>query len=262
MSRCRGAVALAGCALAVSLAAAVHVPAAGADAARSEARGDSAYAAGRLPEARAAFEQAIAEEPERFGALVRLARTESDMGEDASGEEQRRLTASAVEHARTAVKVAPDSARGHLELAVALGRQALHEGAKTRLAMSREIKSEVDRAIQLDSTLGRAYHVRGTWNRKLARLNFFERLAAKTVLGGVPPGASMDNALRDFEKAVELEPEYVHHRLELGRTCMEMKLYDQARVQLEKAIDLPPTSSPRDAKYQQEARELLARLPK
>ena len=222
--------------------------------------GTAAYAAGSLEKSRAAFERAVRLDAHNFTALRWLARAESDLGEDARGEDQRKLFANAVEHARAAVLAAPDSARGHLELAVALGRQALREGPRTRLALSREIKAETDRALAQDAGLGRAYHVRAMWNRKLAGLNFFERNVARAVLGGVPRGASMDNAVADFQKAVELEPGYVNHHLELARTYLEMKRKNDARRELEKTLALPATSSPRDARYQNEARELLKKL--
>lgn len=222
--------------------------------------GVAAYDAGNLAAAQAALERAVRLDPHAFTALRWLSRVESDLGEDAKGEDQRTLFASAVEHARTAVQVAPDSASGHLELAVALGRQALREGPRTRLALSREIKAETDRSIALDPNLGRAYHVRAMWNRKIAGLNFFERTTARAVLGGVPKGASMDNAVADFQRAIELEPGYVNHHLELARTYLEMNRKDDARRELERAIALPPTSSPRDPRYQGEARELLRKL--
>ena len=247
------------------LAALLSLPAAPALAAHvseSLAAGDSAYAAFSLSTALDHYRAALAADTASFAALWRLARVESELGEDSSGEAQRRLISSAVAHARTAVKLAPDSALGHVWLAVALGRQALKEGPKTRLALSREIKSEVDRAIQLDPAVGRAWHALAMWNRKIASLNTLERMAANTVLGGVPKGASMENAVSDFQKAIELEPGYVNHRLELGRTYMDLKRWGDARTELEKAASLPPTSNPRDPRYQQEARELLAKLPK
>lgn len=240
--------------------AAMLVP--GAAAADSFARAESLYAAGQLAPARAAYLEVLAAEPAHFRALCRVSRAESEMGEDAKGEEQRRLTSAAVEHARAAIAAASDSAQGHLALVVALGRQALREGAKTRLALSREIKSEVDRAIALDPTLGRAYHARALWNRKIASLNFLERAAANTVLGGVPKGASMENAVADLQKAIELEPRYVNHHLELGRTYHDMGRHEDARRELEQAVALPGTSNPRDPRYQDEARELLKKLPK
>ena len=236
-------------------------PAAAQSAAQSVARGDSLYAAARLDEAWQEYKLALQLEPASLMALCRAARAESELGEDAEGERQRQLVAAAVEHARAAVRAAPDSAQGHVWLAVALGRQALKEGPKTRLALSREIKSEADRALAIDPGIGRAYHVRAMWNRKISSLNVFERLAANTVLGGVPKGASMDNAVNDFRKAIQLEPGYINHRLELGRTCMMLKRYAEARQELQAAASLPPLSSARDPKYQSEAQALLKQLP-
>ncbi len=237
-------------------------PAAAQSLAQDLERGDRMYARGDLADARAAYEAALQEQPGSFPTLCRLARVESELGEDAEHDARSRLVSAAVAHARAAVKAAPDSAVGHVWLAVALGRQALKEGPKTRLALSREIKDEVDRAISIDPEIGRAYHVRAVWNRKIASLNFIERTAANTVLGGVPKGASMDNSVRDFQRAIALEPDYVNHRLELGRTYMELKRWDDARRELDKAVSLAPTSSARDRKYQAEARELLNRLPR
>ena len=220
------------------------------------------YAHGDLKGARTSCLEALSASPGRFTVLHRLARIESMQAEDASGEDGRRLVAAAVEHAREAVKIAPDSAAGHLELAVALGRQALKEGPKTQLSLSREIKSEVDRTLALNPAQGRAWHVLALWNRKLASLNAIERAVAGTVLGGVPKGASMENAVADLQKAVELEPAYVNHRLELGRTLMQLKRKGEARRELERAVALPATGSPLDPKYLAEARELLARVKK
>jgi tetratricopeptide (TPR) repeat protein len=224
-------------------------------------RGDELYARGLLTDARSVYQSALTQEPNSFGALCRLARVESELGEDAKGEEQRQLLAAAVEHARAAVKAAPDSGEGHVWLATTLGRQALHEGPKTKLALAREVKSEVDRGLTLDPTIARGYHVRGVWNRDIAKLGVFERTMAGAV-GGVPKGATAENAVRDLSKAVELEPNYVNHRLELGRTYMIFHDNKNARRELERAVSLPPTSSARDARYQAEAKELLAKLPK
>jgi len=224
------------------------------------AEGDQHYAAARLPEARSAYQSALGITPLAFAALCRAARAESELAELQKGDEQRRTRAAAVEHARAAVKVAPDSAAGHVWLAVALGRQALGEGAKTQLALSREIKSEVDRALQRDPASGRGWHVLAVWNVKIAGLNAVQRMAANAVLGGVPKGASTANAETAFQKAIALEPAYVNHRLEYGRLLRALHRDADARRELEKAVALPPTSSALDARYQAEARELLAQI--
>ena len=112
--------------------------------------GDRHYSGGQLTEARASYLSAVQASPGSFLALCRLSRSESELGELQKGDEQRRTWSAAVEHARAAVKAAPDSGSGHVWLAVALGRQAMREGAKTKLALSREIKSETDRSLELE----------------------------------------------------------------------------------------------------------------
>jgi len=223
------------------------------------AEGDQHYAAARLAEARTSYLAALQEAPGHFATLCRLCRSESELAELQKGDDKRATRSAAVEHARAAVKAAPDSGAGHVWLAVALGRQALSEGAKTRLALSREIKSEVDRGLQLDPNIGRGWHVLAVWNMKISSLNTLERMAANMV-GGVPPGASFEQAEKAFQKAIELEPDYVNHRLEYARLLKDRGRKDEARKELEKAISLPPTSNALDARYQAEAKELLAKL--
>ena len=225
------------------------------------AAGDRYYAAARLEDAVHAYTEAVQAGPANATALCRLARVESELGETQKGDEQRRTWASAVVHARDAVRAEPDSAQPHMRLAVALGRQALREGPRTRLALSKEIKSEVDRALALDPTQGVAWHVLAMWNVKLTGLNTFERMAANAVLGGVPKGASYENAEKAFQKAIALEPAYVNHHLEYGRLLKDLHKNEDARRELEQAISLPATSSALDTRYQADARALLEKLP-
>jgi tetratricopeptide (TPR) repeat protein len=236
--------------------------AAGRTAAEAIAAGDQAYAAARLEEARAAYLEAVKAAPKNVPALCRASRACSELGESQSGDTQRMTWAEAVQLARDAVRVAPDSAAPHVWLAVALGRQAQREGAKTRLALAKEIKAEAERAIALDPGIGRAWHVIAAWNAGIAGLSSMQRMAANTVLGGVPKGASRENAEQAFQKAIELEPLYVNHRVAYGRLLKDMKRHADARSQLEQALALPPTSSALDVRYQSEARAILEKLPR
>lgn len=239
---------------------ALAAPATARTAAEWIAEGDQHYAAARLAEARKSYAAAVQAEASSFTALTRLSRSESELGELQSGDEQKRTWLAAVEHARAALKAAPDSASGHVWLAVALGRRALREGAKARLALSREIKVEVDRALQMDGGIGRAWHVRAVWNAKIAGLNALERMAASAALGGVPKGASFENAEQDFQKAIQLEPDYINHHLEYGRLLLDRGRRAEAKKALEKAASLAPGGSALDAHYQAEAHKLLAKL--
>ena len=226
------------------------------------AEGERAYAAANLDDARKAYAEALALSPGDVPALCRLSRVESELGETQKGDVQRHTWSDAVTHARDAVRLAPEQAEPHVSLAVALGRQALREGPRTRLALSKEIKAETDLAIQRDPNAGRAWHVLAMWNVKIAGLNGFERMLANSILGGVPKGASLANADQAFQKAIALEPAYVNHHVEYGRFLRDQKRNADARRELEKAIALPGTSSALDARYQADARELLEKLPK
>jgi tetratricopeptide (TPR) repeat protein len=224
-------------------------------------RGNEHYTRGQLREALTAYQAAQALSANDYRALYGLARVESELGEGAKDEERRRLIASAVAHARAAVKAAPDVAHGHVWLAVALRQQTEMEGPKTRAALWREIRSELDRAIGLDAGLARAYLERGRWNFRLTHRGLWERTVSRVMFAKVPKGASMDNAVRDLERAVELAPGAIEARMELARAYVELKRDTDAKRELERALGIP-AQRPRDPVLQAEAREMLEKLAK
>jgi len=226
------------------------------------ARGEACLARGQLSGARAAYLTVLKSDPNHFEALGRLTRVEVQLGARATGATRAQLDKAAVDHARQAVRVGPDSSLAHVWLAVALGSKALHEPFYNRILLAREMKNELDRAIDLDARNDRAYHLRGLLVRRVSTMNAVERAAVVVLLGGMPRGATMENALDDFERAAQLDPRYVDHQLELGRTLMMMRRFPEARLALERAATLPPHSSDHDGGYQREARVLLERMPR
>ena len=171
------------------------------------------------------------------------------------------MIAAAVEHARAAIKAAPEEPRAHAWLAVALRQQTEMEGPKTRGGLWREIHSELDRAIALDAGFAQAYLERGRWNMRLSNRGLWERTVSRVMFAKVPKGASMDNAVRDLEKAVELAPGTIEARMELARAYLEIKRDADARRELERALGIP-VQRPRDPGLQVEAREMLEKLAK
>lgn len=192
----------------------------------------------------------------------RLARAYTDRGARAEFDQEKdRAEISfgrAVEAGRRAVVLASDRPEGHLELSIALGRLALFKGGGDKIRLSKEVKSEADRALAIDPKQDRAHHVLGRWNRGIAELSFFERSLAKVIYGGVPEGATMDAAVTHLEKAIELNPNYANHHLELGRTLLDLKLKAKARAEFEKAMACP-VRTPFDTEYKREAQQLMAK---
>lgn len=179
---------------------------------------------------------------------VDLARTDDDKADRTPLYEQALADAEAA--------LAADSSNGHAHLAkaVAEGRLALDAGTRERVRRSRAVKEHAERALELDSTLAGAYHVRGRWHREVDDLGFFERAIVKTVYGGLPE-ASFEQAVRDFRRALDLE-ERTFHYLELGKTYLKMDRPAEAREALQAAVNAP-NHDPFAPRYKDEARELM-----
>jgi tetratricopeptide (TPR) repeat protein len=195
---------------------------------------------------------------DRVEILWRLSFTRVDIGKTVDPE------GAAEQHYREALKLAEaaltvdaSNAHAHLARAVAEGRLALGAGTQERVQRSRAVKTHADRAIEIDPNLPGAFHVRGRWNREVADLNLLERTVVRTVYGGLPD-ASFEQAVRDFERAIELENVRFHH-LELAKTYLKMDRPDDARAQLQTVIDLP-AQEPFAQRYKEEAQRLLEEL--
>ncbi|MEP7029261.1 MAG: tetratricopeptide repeat protein, partial [Candidatus Eisenbacteria bacterium] len=206
-------------------------------------RGKAAEQAFDYEAAHAAYLAGVMKDSTSYELWWRLAHVAGDRGTRAEFDHERPRAeaafAEAVRAARKATAIDSDAWEGHFELASALGRYALFQSVKSKIELSKEVKLEADRALAINPQSDRAYHVLARWNRAIAQLSFFERAAAKVVYGGVPEGASMNNAVTLFEKAIALAPDYANHRLELARTYLDLGLKDKAREQLKRALACP-----------------------
>jgi tetratricopeptide (TPR) repeat protein len=170
------------------------------------------------------------------------------------------LYARAERLARRAVQARPDDAQGHFVLANAVGRASLTKGKKERVRRATEIRSEALRAIELDDRHDGAYHVLGRWHAEIMRLSGVARFFAKRFLGGgVFDQASWASAVSNLEKAVELNPTQIYHRLDLATVYADVGRYADARAQLERLASLPERDV-MDAEYKREAAALLRRI--
>lgn len=163
-------------------------------------------------------------------------------------------------YARRAVALRPEDAEGHFVLADAIGRASLTKGKKERVQRAKEIRDEALRAIQLNPKHDGAFHILGRWNAEIMRLSGVERFFARNFLGGdVFSKASWDGAVANLERAVELNPRRIFHRLDLARVYIDVKRYAEARTQLERIQILPP-SDPGDPANKRDAATLLSEI--
>jgi tetratricopeptide (TPR) repeat protein len=205
------------------------------------AAGDAALTNFDLSKATTAFKSALKLDNKNYDACWRLTRASVDAATlETDDAKKKLLLIEAQDYARGAVRLNPTGSKGHAFLAVVVGKLSLYQGGRTKVELSKEVKTEAEKAIVLDPQEDIAYHVLGVWNREMVHLNWLMRKFAEVLYGSFPP-ASMDSALTDLRKAVELAPRAVAHQTELGITLADAGHWTQAKQTLDRAVSMPMT---------------------
>ncbi len=238
--------------LAALLAAAVPLPAQ--TVGEHLAIGDSLRRALQSEPALRHYQEALALEPSSYEANWKAAREIADVAKQLLGDslKDRRdsLYSLGRSYAEAALTTDSTDASGHFALALVLGRLSRTRGGKERVRFARIIYDEATRAIQLDSTHDGAWHILGAWNAEVKRLSGLTRFFAKTLFGaGFMSRASWPDAVKDLERAVALNPQYVYHRLELAGVYLDVDETAKATEQLQALAGLP-VGDPMDPYYQ------------
>jgi tetratricopeptide (TPR) repeat protein len=228
--------------------------------------GDALYAEFDDSGALAKYEAAAKLDPKSYEALWKTARAYLDVADRIKPEtkekkaEQEHLYLTSEEYAKKAIQVNANDTWGHFFYSAAMGMHALQLGKKEQISMSKKIKAEIEKAIELDPRNDLAWHALGRWQRRMAEIGGVSRFFGGIIFGSIPKG-SFDEAVKDFQKAIEIRPDYCNHHLELGRTYLDMKKKDLAAKEFQIALDDPVLTS-KCADYKEEAREELDKLKK
>lgn len=224
------------------------------------AQGDAAYDAFDNQGALKNYLLAYEADSTRCEPIWKISRAYVDLGEQAKDDAQKDLYKKAEVMARKAVARCPKDAEGHFHLAVAVGRVALKEGGKTKVSLSKEVKEEALKALELDPGHDGAHHVLARWHREVANLSGALKFFAKVLYGGLPP-ASNEKAIEHFQKSIQIKPEHINHHLELGITYEQLKNWDLALQEYNKVLTLPIKDADDDA-HKKEAKERIAKIQK
>jgi regulator of microtubule dynamics protein 3 len=246
------------------LALAAATPAAAQTEAADMARGNAAYAALDMPGALAGYRAAIAADSMNATAYWKAALTLLDMGkltpDSIPSPHRDSLYDQAEVLAQRSVALNPKSADAYFVLANAIGRAALTKSRKERVKRAVEIRQDALTAIGLDQEHDGAYHVLGRWNAEIMRLTSVERFFAKSFMGGSAfSDASWSNAQKYMQRAVSLRPDWIYHRLDLGRVYVDVGNYAGAREQFEVIATLP-VADVGDPMYKRDAATLLTQI--
>jgi tetratricopeptide (TPR) repeat protein len=225
------------------------------------AQGDRAYTELQAKTALDQYRLALSIEPKNYEALCKASRVEVDLAESMEpGAMHDTLQANAQRHAETAIAVNPLNAEGHFAEARALGRKALSLGTMDRIRYAKRIRMEALEALRFDSLHAGAWHVMGSWNAEVMRVNGLERAFAKRFLGAqVFAEASWESAQRDMEKAVKIDPDQLVHHLDLGSIYADRGDKAAARDQFQLVLRAPIRLF-NDPLYKKKAAERIKKL--
>jgi FimV-like protein len=205
------------------------------------------------------YNEALSLSPNDYEILWRLSRTYVDIGEhlsnktDAEKQKQLEYYEKSLDYAKKAIAVNPQGAMGYTREAIANGRIALFRGVFESLSLVKQTRADCEKAISLDATEPAAYYVLGRTNAKLCEKPKFVRW---------PLGigwANMDDAVKNYEKSIELRPNFIMYRLDCARAYIEMDEYGKAREHLTKIASLPKEDEDDDV-FRKEAVDLLEKI--
>jgi tetratricopeptide (TPR) repeat protein len=164
----------------------------------------------------------------------------------------------ALAYSRRAAALAPEDAEAQLSVGISYGKMLPYLDTKEQIEASRQIKSSVDKAIALDPRNDLAWHVLGRWHRTLADVNTVKRRLASLIYGKLPE-TTTEEAVKCFEKAIEINPDRLIHYVELGRAYAQMGKNAEARRYIQKGLTMPSLEKD-DPETKRRGQETLAKL--
>lgn len=171
--------------------------------------------------------------------LVKIAKEYSDLTLLSSDEqENRRLMGKALEYSLRATELEPHDAVALLSVAVCYGKLGLYGNTREKIEKARLVRDFAERAVAADPGYAFSHHVLGQWDYEVASLGRTKRFFIDVLYGGLP-AASTDDAVRELERAVELEPEAMCHHLALGFAYRANADPLKARAQFERVLSMP-----------------------
>jgi tetratricopeptide (TPR) repeat protein len=194
--------------------------------------------------------------PSNPDVLVKLSQDYSDKI-DASKDRSQKLASAklCLEYAKKAVHAAPDNADAHVCLSIAYGKMTDFVDNKTKMEYSKVIKSEAEKAVELNPKNDQALLILARWNFDMATLNPILKVIAESLYGQLPP-ASKEKAMEYFQRAIAAAPESIIDHAQFAEALESMGKTNEARAEWLKVRQLKPTGA-EDRKYVAEAEQKL-----
>ena len=202
--------------------------------------GDSAFAAMDYDRALALYQVDLDQTPGDAELLWRMARLEICRGDIAPREERDGFYKKGEEFARRSISADSTLSPAHTWLAAALGSRAMRGSSSQKVELAREIKRELDVAIELNPRDDGARSILGSFYRALGNISWIERQLANIFLGGIPSGG-FEESEKELQTAIQIAPGVFRHHFELGLLYVDWERPEDALRSFQNALNAGPT---------------------
>ena len=188
------------------------------------------------------YEMAFKNSPGSYQVISKLTLAYDDAGEEMFELNKHDATEGYIDKAVTAAELLqnkyPDSALSYTYLALSYGNLAMFKGGREKIKYALKVKLNAEKAMKMDSGDVFPYIILGIYNREAASLNWFEKLFAKSFLGGVPEGTYEESILM-FKKALALDNNLIAAYYNLSKTYDKLGDMKNEINCLNKVMQLP-----------------------
>jgi tetratricopeptide (TPR) repeat protein len=202
------------------------------------------------------YQEVLKLDPLNFTSLIRCAELSSGIGarEESAILRDKYFDAS-INYAKLAYKCNPNSDEACVQMSIAYGRLALTKSGKEKVSSVREIKAYAEKAIKINPSNFKAWHVLGKWHYEVSNLNFLEKAAIKLFFGSLPQ-STFNMSIEAYDKARKLHPTFILNYLELAKSYHKNNDHKKAISMLKSATSLPVKTED-DPRIKKEAAQLL-----
>ena len=203
-----------------------------------------------------ALKQAEKISPNNSDVLIKLSQDYSDKIDAVKVRSEKLHFANlCLEYAKKAVREAPGSSDAHVCLSIAYGKMTDFLDNRTKMEYSKVVKSEAEKAVELNAENDVALLILARWNFDMATLNPILKGIAQALYGQLPP-ASKEKAVEYFRAAIAAAPQRIINHAEYAKALESMGRTQEAKTEWLKVKQLKPGDA-EDRQYVAEAEERL-----
>jgi tetratricopeptide (TPR) repeat protein len=208
------------------------------------------------PEALQKYLDVVRTQPNNLTALIKISELYSILGKhQATKDKQKEYYSNARVYAQKALAVNTNSSDANVAMALAMGRMALISSGDDKIKAVKDVKTYSEKGVQLDPNNYKAYHVLAKWHYEVSDLNSVEKWLVKVAYEALPK-ASLDEAIKDYEKSRQLNPAFLLNYLELAKSYHRKDNNKKAVELLETMLKMPVKMS-EDNNIKAKGRKLL-----